>query len=78
MEDFLERRGFWYLIWEERIRKGPSNEEILEGSLRKMGRDASSKQGFSESRERAQKEYNFLKINALEILQRIRDVTLNQ
>lgn len=71
-EDFLEKKGFWYLHWKDKIQKGSSNEEILGGSLEKMERDATSKQGFKESRERAEREYEFLRDNAFEIVQNIR------
>jgi len=72
MEDFLERKGFWYLFWLDGIKKGSSDEQILKRSFKKMGRDASSKQGFKESKERAEKECEFLRNNASGILQRIR------
>lgn len=69
---FLEKEGFWCLLWKEWIQEGFSNEEILERSLKKMERDATDKQGFKESRGRAEREYRFLKDHASEILQDIR------
>ncbi len=72
IEEFLEKKGFWYLLWKGRIEKGLSGEEILERSFKKMERDATSKQGFKESKDRAEKEYKFMRNNASEILQRIR------
>lgn len=73
IEDFLKRKGFWYLIWAGEIKKGSSEKEILGWSLKKMKVDALNKQGFEESRERAKKEYEFLKDNASEIIKRIKD-----
>lgn len=73
VEGFLEKKGFWYLLWREEVRKGMPDEQILAQSYRKMERDATSKQGFEKSRERAEKEYKFLKDNATEILKRIRN-----
>lgn len=72
IEGFLEKKGFWYLRWKERIEKGFSDGEVLEGSFKKIERDVTSKQGFRESKERAGKEYEFLRNNASEILQNIR------
>lgn len=72
VERFMENKGFWYLLWKERIENGLSDEEILESSLKKMERDSTSKQHFSESRARSQREFEFLKNSASEILQSIR------
>ena len=75
IESFLEKKGFWYLLWKEEVEKGTTDKKILARSLKKMERDATSKQGFDESRERAEKEYKFLKANAPVILQKIRSST---
>lgn len=72
VEGFMETKGFWYILWEEKIKDGAKNEEILERSFEKMERDATSKQGFDKSRTRAEKEYEFMKANANTILQTIR------
>lgn len=73
VQGFLERKGFWYWMLGYRIKEGLDDEKILKWFLKKIERDATSKQGFEESKERAKKESEFLKTHASKILQRIRE-----
>jgi hypothetical protein len=68
---FLQRQGFWHLIWEDKLMKGQNQELIIKGSLEKIQRDATSKQFFPESKARAQKEAKFLVDNANVIIDSI-------
>jgi hypothetical protein len=43
-----------------------------------MERDATSKQGFDESRKRAEKEFEYMKANADKILQTIRQEVVKE